>query len=446
MFKNFLKVTLRTLSREKVYAFINISGLSLAVAFCLIIGLYLRNELTYDKHNTKHKQIYRLVTELDTSGKIDKFIYSSQTVGKKLADEYADVKDYVRFLPINRQVLLQYEDKSFYWSKTAFVSNNVFEVFDHEFIYGDPKTARTEPFCAVSESFAKKYWGNENPVGKIFTSEGNGTKVTHVFKDLPVNSHYKYDVLYSDNVPFLNTPEDKYTLWKHRFYTYLVMSEDYNVSDFEGISDSFYKRHMIETGKENNMSIRFMIEPLADIHYYSDAGYDLPKGNRYYLYGFTAVAIFILLVACINYMNLATARAARRLKEVGIRKILGSGRSRLITQFLGESIFFSFIAMLAGYAIVELILNLTPVNELMQTTLVLDLKNEPMLPGWMLVFCLGLGFVSGIYPAFYLSAIAPVSTLIKNPKTGKNKTGFRELLVLVQFIISVTVIACTIII
>ncbi|MGD9157338.1 MAG: hypothetical protein PVG39_02935 [Desulfobacteraceae bacterium] len=220
------------------------------------------------------------------------------------------------------------------------------------------------------------------------------------------------------------------------------MSEDYDIRDFEAISDSFYKRHMAETGKELNMSIRLMIEPLADIHYNSDAGSDFPKGNKYYLYGFIAVGIFILLVACINYINLATARASRRAGEVGMRKILGSGKARLITQFLGESITISFIAMLLGCCLVQLAFIATPINQLLGTTLTLDLTDNPMLAVWMLLFILGFGFISGIYPALYLSSIAPLSALARF-KSGKKSIKLRELLVLVQFIISVTVIACT---
>ncbi len=440
----FLKTTLRHIYREKMYAAINIAGLAIAVACCLILGLWLRNELTYDQHNKKHKQIYRLVTELNTNGKIDKFIHTSQTVGKTLTNEYADVKDYVRFLA-NRQLLLQYEGRSFYWDKTAYVSNNVFDVFDHEFIYGDPATVKNSHFCAVSESFAKKYWGSENPVGKTVTSEGNGIKITHVFKDLPVNSHYRYDVLFSDDAS-QNRPDSryppKYALWIQAYYTYLVMPEDYDIRNFKDISESFYKRHMAETGKELNMSIRLMIEPLADIHYNSDAGSDFPKGNKYYLYGFIAVGIFILLVACINYINLATARAAGRAEEVGMRKILGSGRARLIMQFLGESITFSFFAMLLGCCLVQAALVLTPINQLLGTKLTLDFMTEPMLAVWIFLFILGFGFISGIYPALYLSSIAPLSALARY-KSGKKSIKLRELLVLVQFIISVTVIACT---
>lgn len=349
MLINFIKVTLRTLYREKVYAIINIAGLSIAIACCLILGLFLRGELTYDQHNKKYEQIYRVVHVSIENGKENAYARTSKFLGNMLTEDYVEVKDFVRFEVIERKVLLRYEDKVFYWDRTAIASKNVFEIFDHNFIYGDPETAKNKPFCAVSESFAKKYWGNENPVGKIITSEKEPSIITHVFSDLPENSHLKYDVLFSEDIPFFTEPQDEAasdrSLWWIGYYTYLLMPEDYNVSDFKDISSSFYNRHMEESGKAihgGSLGWRAWLQPLEGIHYNSNVGFDLPTGNKMYLYGFAAVAIFIMLVACINYMNLATARASKRAKEVGLRKILGSGRLRLMLQFIGESIFFLF--------------------------------------------------------------------------------------------------------
>jgi putative ABC transport system permease protein len=443
----FVKTTLRNLYREKIYAVINIVGLSLAIACCLILGLYLRNELTYDQHNTKYRQIYRVVHELNINGKIDTFAITPQILGEMLTEEYDEIKGFVRFFVINQKVLMRHEDKAFYWDATAFASKNVFEYFDHDFIYGDPNIKEDERFIAVSETFARKYWGNENPIGKAITSEGNTAKITHVFADLPENSHLKYDVLQSDDIPFFNEPENanqrQQSLWSPRFYTYLIMPEDYDIRDFKYISDTFFKRHMADLGEAYKATWRAWIQPLSKIHYNSDVGYDQPTGNKMYLYGFAAVGIFILLVACINYMNLATARAARRAKEVGMRKILGSGRTRLVLQFLGEAVIFSLIALVIGIFLVEVILELTPISELLEKSLSLDLLNEPTLLGWMLAFSLILGLISGVYPALYLSSVAPVSGLVGSHQAGKGNIRLRQILVLIQFTISVCVVACT---
>ena len=447
MFSNFIRVTLRILYREKIYAAINIAGLSLAIACCLILGIYLYGELTYDQHNSKYKQIYRVVCEYNINGKIEPMAQTSILLGEMLADEYAEVRDYVRFFRVNRKALWRYEDTSYFWDRTAYASKNVFDVFDHHFIYGDPNFDKNERFIAVSETFARKYFGDENPVGKIIHGALNSVKITHVFADLPKNTHFKYDLLMSDDIPFFDTPDDPnqrtQTLWNIMVYTYLLMPENYDIRDFKNIIGPFYEKHMKNFEGVINGTWRAWLQPLADIHYNSDVGRDEPTGNKLYLYGFIAVAVFILLVACINYMNLATARAAKRAKEIGMRKILGSNKRRLIIQFLVEAIIFSVISMLLGLVLVEIFLKITPINALMDNKITLDLYNSPVLLGWMLLFSLGLGLISGIYPAIYLSSVAPLSALVGSHRTGKGSIRIREILVFIQFTITVCVIACT---
>ena len=455
MVNSFLKITLRKLRHEKMYALINIWGLSLAITCCLILCLYLRSELTYDRHYTGYRQIYRIANEYNTNGKADSTALTSHVLGEMLVEEYPEIKEAVRLNVLKaRKDLFRYEDKKFYWENVTFASDNVFKVFDHDIIYGDPETALVDPAsAAVSESFAKKYFGDSNPVGKIIESEQRTHKITLVFADLPENTHLKYDVLLSINFWKQTVYYPKDTTARHRdlwdsplsLYTYVLMPEDYEIQKFKDISASFYKRHMAEEGKATNRTWNCWLQPLADIHYHSNLGDDEPAGNKFYLYGFTAVAVFIMLVACINYMNLATARAAGRSKEVGMQKILGSGRLRLILQFIGEAIFFSLIAMILSIFLVKVILTLTPVNEIMGKTLVLDLYNEPGLLVLMVLFSLALGLISGIYPALYLSSIMPLSALVSKNRTGKGSIRLRGVLVLMQFTISVCVIACTII-
>lgn len=340
MVSSFLKITVRNLYNEKRYAVINIAGLSLAIACCLILGLYLHTELTYDRHNPKHRQIYRVVNEFNINGKSERMARTSQLLGPILKDEYSDVKDYVRFFTVSQKSLIRSDDKAFYWKNETYANKEVFDYFKHEFIYGDPKTVKTGRFFAVSETFAKKYWGDENPIGKTVKDENGVNIITHVFADLPPNSHLKYDVLASDDIPFFDVPENANARLSRlvrqiNYYTYLIMDDDYDIRNFKDISDSFNKKNMEIVLRGSNVTWKAWLQPLADIHYYSDVDIDETTGNLTYLYGFTAVAIFILLVACINYMNLATARAAKRAKEIGMHKILGSGRVRLIFRFMG---------------------------------------------------------------------------------------------------------------
>ena len=450
MLTNYLKVTIRNLYREKMYAIINIFGLSLAIACCLILGLYLKSELTYDRHNTKYKQIFRVVNEYNVNGKIDNSAITSMYLGPMLKEQYPEVQAYVRFMTIPQAELIRHGDDAFYWENHYMVDDNIFEVFTHKIIYGDPKTALVDPYSvAVSESFAKKYFGNANPIGEIVNTINETLKITLVFADLPENSHMKYDILRSYNLKILQTSDNVsirrqvlWTMMMMKNYTYVLMPEGYDVQKFKDISDSFYERNMAEMGTMLKSTWRSWLQPLADIHLKSDVGSDLPTANKFYLYGFAATALFILLVACINYMNLATARAARRAKEVGMRKILGAGRIGLMLQFLGESLFFSLLALFLGIILVELALELTPINALLGKPLALNLSHEPGLLGVMLVFSLVVGLMSGIYPALYLSSMLPLSALVSSNRAGKGSIRIRELLVLIQFIISVCVIAC----
>jgi putative ABC transport system permease protein len=221
------------------------------------------------------------------------------------------------------------------------------------------------------------------------------------------------------------------------------MPEDYNVEAFKTVSDSVNSRFVAEAAGASKLKWRAWIQPLADIHLNSNVGYDLPTGNKSYILGFSAVGLFILLVACINYVNLAMARGAKRAKEIGMRKILGVSRIHLISRFLFESVFFLLIAMIAGIVLVELVLRLMPINSLFGKPLEFDLANEPLLLAWMLGLGLVVGLIAGIYPAVYLSSIQPLSALANTRGGKQGNFRLRQSLVLLQFTVSVVVIACT---
>ena len=363
-----LKATCRTLYREKAYALINLCGLSLAIACCLILGLYLKSELTYDQHFTRHKQIYRAESEIIVNGTPTDFALTSIALGPVLKQNYPEVKDYVRFrTPSDQKFLITIEGKKLFWDKIYYCDANVFEIFSHKFIYGDPKSALKDPTsAAVSESFARKYFGDANPIGKTLLADLYPTmprKITAVFRDLPENTHMKYNALFRDPNTVSYTPNPRQLLGIGN-YTYLVMPENYNIESFKTVSESLFNRFMAEIARANNIKWRAWVQPLARIHLNSSVGYDLPTGNRYYILGFSAVGLFILLVACINYVNLAMARGAKRAKEIGMRKILGISRSGLVFRFLSESVFFSLIAVIVGIVLVKLVLRLTSVDML----------------------------------------------------------------------------------
>ena len=447
MLTNYLKVSLRKFYREKLYSLINLAGLSIAIASCLILGLYLRGELTYDQHNLNHDRIYRVVNELTSDGSSEALAETSFVLGLMMAEEYPEIEQWA-MLAYSLTSLYRHEEDAFYWKVYA-TNERVFDIFTHEVIYGDPETALLEGGgLAVSETFAKKYFGDVNPIGEILGHEvGNPLTITLVFADLPENSHLQYDALLSTNRAAWVPPEDitdrRRALWFSRGYTYLLMSEDFDPNDFEEMASAFYDRHMAEQGRERGSSVRFWLEPLSDIHYQSNLLYDEPTGNRAYLYALIAVALFILLVACINYINLATARSLRQAKTVGVRKILGANKRALVAQFMAEAILLTLLSTLLAIVLVEIALTLTPISELLGKNLGFSLLQEPQLLVWLGLFSVLVGVLAGIYPALYLSSWAPISGLVSDSTGSKANFYFRKLLVLMQFIATVAVVACT---
>ena len=450
----YLKIAWRGIHREKLYALINIAGLGLAIACSVVLGLYLKSELTYDQYNVNYKQIFRVENEFVTVGSEDRLAMSSEVIGEMLKEEYPEVVlDYVRFRPASpgsaNAVLFKHGEDSYYWNNIYFADDNVFDIFTHDIIYGDPETALVDPASiAVSESFAERYFGDENPIGQSVTTDANRPlTIALVYADQPDNTHMKYDALLSYNAEFLTGPQNA-TVRRARLtgvgaYTFLLMPEGYDPQDFDPLMEAFYQKNIAQTMASIGGSWSGWLDPLADIHLSSDLSYDQPRGNRYYLYGFGAVGVFILLVAAINYVNLATARATKRARSVGIRKILGVNRWSLMAQFIGEAMLFAVIAAIVGVVLVELALTFSPLETLIDKNLKLDFVSQPWLAVVILAFSLALGAVAGLYPAIYLSSWAPLTALVGENKASAGNVRFRQVLVFTQFAVSIAVIAAT---
>jgi putative ABC transport system permease protein len=449
--RNYIVVALRNLSRERLYAAINIAGLSLGIACCLILGLFLRSELTYDRYNVQHEHIFRLVNEFTTNGTASSFALTSRSLAPMIAADDPQIRKYVRFESAGNQggITIHHGNDAYVWSDAYYADPDVFDIFTFEVIYGDPKTALTDgSSVAVSQTFARRYFGNANPIGEsISTDDGIPLKINLVYADQPQNTHLKYDILFSRNNARLREPDSqtqrRQQLWGVGDFTYVVMAPGFRLTDWAPVNDQFFARNMAEVGKPLNSKWRSWLQPLTDIHLKSDVGYDRPTGNPIYLYGCAAVGLFILIVACINYMNLATARATRRARSVGIRKILGASRLSLALQFLGEAVLFVLIATVIGMVIVEVMLRLTSINSLMEQQVTLNVFHEPVLVAWLFGIGILVGILAGAYPALYLSSWAPTSALTGRYTAGKGHARMRELLVLVQFTISAGVIAST---
>lgn len=443
---------LRTLQREKRYAAINIAGLALGIACSLILGLYLRSELTYDRHFAQHERIYRVVNEFTTGGVTDRTALTSWLLAPALAAENPQIQAYTRFFSASgggNGVAIRHGAVTYHWQQAYFADGNVFQVFSHQVLAGDPGTAlKDRAAIAVSETFARRYFGSARALGQTLTLDnGIPLRITLVFADLPPNTHLKYDVLFSAQVLLSQVPQDAATrvdaFWGINVFTYLLMAPGFNPHSWARINDTFYSRHMAENGRQTSSRWRSWLQPLTTIHLDPPVADDLPAGNRAYLYGCTAAALFILLVACINYMNLATARAAARTRSVAIRRVLGASRLALGMHFLGEALLLSMTALVLGTATVEVLLTIAPVDVLFGYPLRLDLAHDPGLLGCLIALGILVGLISGAYPAIYLSGCAQFTAAAGRQPAGSASPRLREILVGAQFTISAAVIACT---
>jgi putative ABC transport system permease protein len=451
--RHYSTVLLRTLQRDKLYAAINIAGLSLGVGCGLLLGLFLYSQLTYDRHYVLHDRLYRVVDEYTTGGTSVRVAITPRVLGPMLAADSPQIKAYVRLTrnSSNGTVAIHHGNDTYYWSDSYFASDNFFEVFNHKILFGDPKKALKDGSdVAVSATFARKYFGDANPVGQtIATDTGIPSRIALVFADVPANSHMKYDILFSDNVPFLrdsdNPTRRRQSLWglNSDNFTYLLMAPGFDPKDWKRIDADFYRRYMEDGGKSANSHWHSWLQPLADVHYWSDVDNDRPTGNPAYLYACAAIALFIIAVACINYTNLATARATQRARGIGIRKVLGASRGTLALQFLGEGVLFALLAVILGVVIVEVVLRLTAINDLMGGQVDFNLREQPQILAWLLGLGLLMGLASGLYPALYLSSWAPLSALTGKHSASRMSLRLREGLVLLQFTISAAVIAAT---
>lgn len=451
MIKNYLKSAYRNIVRNKFYSFINVLGLSIGFMATIIILLYNQNELNYDKHNVKYDRIYRLESHFTIAGKDDLFAVTSVPLGPAFKVEYPEVEQFVRLLG-GDGMLLKIEDKEYYEDRLFWADSTIFDVFTHEFIYGSADKALTEPnTCVINESLSKKYFGNRNPVGEIIKAANDiNFKITGVIKDQPNNTHLKYNGLFSIVTLSERIGRERFNsfepgaFWNIAPYTYILLKENSSIASILDKFPIFYEKYMKSLGDQINGSFVAMATPLADIHLNSKLKNDEPTGNKGYVLIFSIVAGFILVIAGINYMNMATARSASRAKEVGLRKVIGAVRSQLMRQFLSESLILAIIAFLLSILAAYLIL--PSFNELAGKNLVFGLTQSFNIIALTFVIAIVVGLLSGSYPAFYLSSFLPVKVLKGKINTGKSRGTLRKILVVFQFIISIAMIIGTIVV
>jgi putative ABC transport system permease protein len=454
MFKNYFKTAWRNLIKHKVFSIINIAGLSIGISICFIIMLYVQNELSFDRFNKNADRIVRIVFKADINGGKIFEANVMPPVAQAMKNDYPEVQDATR-LRVAGVPKITYKDKSFKDDEMVFVDPNFFSIFTIPLIEGDAKTALQQPnTIIISKAIAKKYFGNEDALGKtlVFPDNKNAAfKVAGVIDKVPDNSHFHFDLFAS----MLSVEEAKSDSWMgSNFFTYLLLKKGADYKKLEGKLPGMVEKYMgPQIQQSMGISLKqfitkgnhlgFALQPLTSIHLYSHANYELrPPGNAMYVYIFGAIAIFMLLIACINFINLSTASASQRAKEVGVRKVIGSGRMQLIKQFLIESALLVFIALFLSSILVKLALPFF--NSISSQHLHFDF-NLKIISAFAGIGLL-VSFIAGSYPAFYLSSFKPIEVL-KGKFIAANKSfGLRSSLVVFQFFISVGLIIGTIVV
>jgi putative ABC transport system permease protein len=435
---NYVKVAARKMRKHKGYTFINILGLSIGLACTILICLYVKDELSYDRHHRNARDIYRLAFREERGYKSVDYPITSGGIAPALLKEVPDVRNAVRFMRIFDE-LVSCQEKQFYEKRIFFADESVFEAFTFPLIQGDPKTALAEPFTAViTEDMAKKYFGDADAMGRVLRLDGGRDfHVTGILKNVPPNSHFRFDLLASMKTRSESLAEE----WRpSSCYTYLLLKDGASPAQFEKTFSDFFNAHRGKNDKRN-----FYLQPLTQIHLRSHLEREIePNGDIAYVYILCSVAFFVLLIAGMNFMNLSTARSASRAREVGMRKVAGADRKHLILQFLGESVLLTLAAFAIALIAIELFL---PVfNHLAGREIKTGYFSNPILLLGLLIFGVIVGVLAGSYPAFVISSFQPVKVLKGTLKAGAKGAGFRKVLVVVQFSLSIFMIAGTIVI
>lgn len=447
MLKNYVKIALRNLQRHKVFSFINILGLAVGMAACFLMFQYVNFEKSYDNFNSKADRIYRVVSDVKTQSELIQAGISIGPLAPTMKKEFAEVEDAIRVTGDN-DVLVTRGNMRFTEKRGILADSTLFNLFDFKLLAGDKNTALVQPGSVViSQTAAKKYFGNEDPLGKQVQLTGNkvNSTITGVLKDIPENSQIKADIIVSmSSSKMLFGQASSDSEWtNHNYYTYLLLKPNVDAKTVEAKFPAFMEKHRGKLSRELGMYEYLHLEPLRDVYLKSTRdGNKTPNVTNVYM--FSIVAVFILLLACINFINLTTARSAERAKEVGIRKVVGAARMQLAKQFIGESVIISLLAFVL--AIVLCIIFMPLFNQLAGKVISTSIFNNPAGIAGLFALSICIGVVAGFYPSLVLSSFMPVVVLKGKFTTGMRGLMLRKGLVVFQFMVSVVLIVGTIVV
>ena len=447
MIRHFFQVAWRQLLKRKFYSLINIIGLAIGMASCILIFLYIQHELSYDQYHANKDQIYRVTQTfravqpgetLSAPSPQDYWVWGCAPVGPALQADFPQIEKVVQFMS-PASLLLQTGDKRFQQDNLLFMDSTAFEVFSWKMLYGNPHTALVDPKSIVlTRSVAKKFFGDTNPVGQSLRVDNDDYfKVTGVMEDVPSNSQFTFNGLISMTT-MRKQRLDIFNMWGYvDFYTYLLLKKNSHIESLKSQTSAFLKRHNPE---DKGYTIGF--EKMTDAYLHSQAiRQPGSTGSLLNVYLFSCIGVFIMLIACINFMNLSTARSLERAKEVGVRKVLGVKQGSLMWQFLIESVLIAFAAMLIAVFLASI--GLSFVSKLSGKEFADPHFLRPLQIIWMILFAVVVGLLAGIYPALILSGFKPIVVVKGKFNPSKNGISFRKILVVFQFALSIALIAAT---
>jgi putative ABC transport system permease protein len=443
MFKNYVKTGFRNLKKHKAFSFISVFGLAVGLSCCLLITLYVKNELSYDRFHKNAKNIYRVIMNQSWNPWQGKTLWNV-TPGAAAAALEQDFPEVIRSSRVvSRRASVSVADKVFYETGFLYVDSDFLEIFNFPLASGNRKTVLNEPFSLLlTKEMSEKYFGNEDPVGKVLNiNNSHEYRVVGVLKNSPENSHLSFNFVTSMRSLLSIKGNERYDKWRPNWTrTYIQLQDGFDPGILQAKLPAFIKKY-----RDGDTENEFILQPLIRIHLHSTKIHDIVRGDIKHIYFLSAIALIIMLIACFNYMNLATARASTRFKEVGLRKVVGADKKSLVRQFLGESISFSVLAFFMALVFARLFL---PV---FNTLINRNLSFNTFFDGLTILFIAGLvvmiGIVSGSYPAVYLSSFQPSSILQdKHSSRAKGAVRLRNILVVFQFSLSITLISCTLIV
>lgn len=444
MFKNYIKIAFRNIKRHLGYSFINIFGLAVGMTVCLLMLMYVVNEISYDDFHEKGDRIYRLACDWGTEGSKMKFAGSMPAFAPAMNSEIPEIEVAARLKHNNEMIILGAQNEKYKQSHIFHADPEVFDIFSWDLLEGEPSSVLTEPFSVVvTQKIAKKYFGSEDPIGKTLNIDGNLYRVTGLLKDFPANTHLECEILisYATVHSLEKYPSQPWTQWGDDM-TYFVLRENSSLDDVAEKVNALLAKN---TGEWFTNKMELVLQPLSRIHweteYRADTGV---KGNILYVYLFLSAAFLVLAIACFNFMNLSTSRYLDRMKEIGVRKVVGANRKQLIRQFLTESLLVTTVSMAFGVLLFNILY--TSLYSYLGAPVGFSLSHFQSLYTIVVLLILVVGLLAGSYPAWFMSRFHPADIMNKKAIKGTSRVSFRNVLVVLQFAISIILIVGTIII